>query len=697
VGPHVADTNTLSLTFNGAKTTPTSVTKTNGTTTVGYKGPNPLPSGSVNKLIVTIKDTGGILYSNNASFTTVTYATLDPAQRVTPDTAKSGFIWEMSQVDSVGSYTQNSIARTIAQLDGLLGPNLADPAAQGTALAAGKPNSDPNLPIVFEVPTVINFDRAAGSNGHFTPDDQMPGAPGTNGGTDNQAARAVTYVDLPAGVLTMGVNSDDNFRTVAGIPNDVFSGPQMLGQFDAGGRGAADTTFTFVVAQAGVYPLYTLWENGTGGSNIEWWSVKPDGTLALLNDAANGGYKCYRALVGGAKAGARTVVPPPNGIADPKAPILVQLVDGTSPIDKSTVSLKLDNATVGASVIKTGSVTTVTYTPAPQLAPQSVHTATLGYTEGGAPVSHQWQFTVAKGKILFVMNDASAPINADPGLIALFQSQAYFVTTFTANNSTPDGLRAAAAGQDLVFISETISSTTVLDPAGDATGVFSLKNTDVPVISFEAYMWDNADWVKRTTDGSNDFTQWGNSGRTEAAVNGLDDARDSLYIANPASPIAGGLSGKVKVYIQPYSFNYGKPSADADIIATLQPDGSWPTEFVYKKGAKLVDGSVAPNLRIGLFLGQAANPNANTPPDFSNLTDDGKKLLLNTVAYAIPSTVQPPPTLSFSKSGTGLTLTFTGSLQQAATVTGPWNTLTVTSPYTVTNITTGTNFFRAKQ
>src|SRR5437016_7370300 len=96
------------------------------------------------------------------------------------------------------------------------------------------------------------------------------------------------------------------------------------------------------------------------------------------------------------------------------------------------------------------------------------------------------------------------------------------------------------------------------------------------------------------------------------------------YIKNSTHPITQGFSGKVKVYVEPYSLNYGIVSADADVLATIQEDGSFPTLFVYEKGDHLADGSVAPNKRIGLFLGQIASPNANTDPVFANLTADGK-------------------------------------------------------------------------
>lgn len=272
-------------------------------------------------------------------------------------------------------------------------------------------------------------------------------------------------------------------------------------------------------------------------------------------------------------------------------------------------------------------------------------------------------FAPEKPRILFVANDGLSPGNADADLMDYLDANGYVSVPFTSAGSTPDGLRAAAAsGVKSVFISETIGSTSVVDPAGAGTGVFSLKDTDIPVISFEAYMFDNADWVKRTDDGSNDFINWGNTGRSEVEAIGLGDALDSMQIRKSDHPIAGGLSGKVKVYGQPYSLTFGVPSADADVVASVNPDGSYPTIFVYEKGDKLVDGSIAPNKRIGLFLGQAANPNANTTFDFANLTADGRKLFLNTVAYTAPASVPSTPIrIATAKAdGANLVVTWTG-------------------------------------
>jgi hypothetical protein len=268
------------------------------------------------------------------------------------------------------------------------------------------------------------------------------------------------------------------------------------------------------------------------------------------------------------------------------------------------------------------------------------------------------------------------------------------VNVFTSG-APPEDFKAAALANDLVFISETIGSTTVVD--GGGTGVFTLKDVNIPVISNEAFMYDNADWVKRTADGSNDFINWGNTGRSEVDPIGLGDARDSLYIRLPNHPIAKGLSaGKVQVYDGLYSFNFGVPSADAKVIASAEADGSYPTLFVYDKGDKLTDGSVAPNKRIGLFLGQAANPTANWGTPYSIMNEAGRTLLLNTVEYAIGKAVTVPPAISIVRSGDNVVVTYAGGTLEGTDALGTsWTTINTASPATIP-AAVGAKFFRVK-
>ncbi len=73
----------------------------------------------------------------------------------------------------------------------------------------------------------------------------------------------------------------------------------LLGQFNSG-RGASDTIFPVVVPAPGVYPLRTVWFEGGGGANLEWFSVTSTGEKILLNDRENpAALKAFSGRVGG--------------------------------------------------------------------------------------------------------------------------------------------------------------------------------------------------------------------------------------------------------------------------------------------------------------------------------------------------------------------------------------------------------------
>ncbi len=64
----------------------------------------------------------------------------------------------------------------------------------------------------------------------------------------------------------------------SGVNPSDWTTSQILGEF-SGGRGSADTTFSFYVPAAGIYPVRMFWENGNGsasggnGANCEWFVV----------------------------------------------------------------------------------------------------------------------------------------------------------------------------------------------------------------------------------------------------------------------------------------------------------------------------------------------------------------------------------------------------------------------------------------
>jgi len=285
-GQSAVDAASVKLTIDGAVVN-VQPTKLGDVTTVNYQPAAFFASGSQHTAGIAFTS-GGASRSESWQFTVTTYPTLTmAAQAVSVDKSKPGFIWSVFQNEAV---TTTSVASTEQALAGLALPNLADPTVRGPALADGV-KVGPLLR--FEIPTVINLSQVEGTAlGNFTPDEQMPGIPGTTGFNDGIDAEVITFVELPAGVITMGVNSDDGFRSQAGYINVPADG-LFLGEFD-GGRGAADTIFKFVVQDAGIYPIRTIWQEGASDANIEIFTVKADGTKVLVNDTANGGFKSYR-------------------------------------------------------------------------------------------------------------------------------------------------------------------------------------------------------------------------------------------------------------------------------------------------------------------------------------------------------------------------------------------------------------------
>lgn len=196
-------------------------------------------------------------------------ATTVPSTFVLPssaaDTSQPGFVW---RVHEVATGQPNNNARSEAELAGLLGDNVADPNAQGTAIGPASPANPSTAPIAFQIPGVINMSVGYGASaGNFTPDDPMPGLPGLTGSYENAAAEVLTWLDLPAGTTILGVNSDDGFRMTLGgaNPNDQFA--VKVSEFN-GGRSAGDTIFSVTITRAGLYAARCTWENGCCGGSL---------------------------------------------------------------------------------------------------------------------------------------------------------------------------------------------------------------------------------------------------------------------------------------------------------------------------------------------------------------------------------------------------------------------------------------------
>src|SRR5207248_1118792 len=174
-------------------------------------------------------------------------------------------------------------------------------------------------------------------------------------------AEVTSYLQLNPGCYRMGVNSDDGFKvTVAPGAPDPFG--LVLGSFN-GGRGSADTTFDFVVTAAGYYPFRLLWWEGTGGANVEWFTVKLDtGEKILVNHTNPNSVKAFRTAQG--RAYVKSILPANVFIgANTNTVIQITLQDGSTTVVDGSISLWIDGNQVSPT-INNGATTTVAYNAA---------------------------------------------------------------------------------------------------------------------------------------------------------------------------------------------------------------------------------------------------------------------------------------------------------------------------------------------
>lgn len=260
-------TNVSAVQLDGVDVTAqVSVTKSGGTTTGVYTGPNRFGSASQHTVAVTWQTALGqtLSVSPAPSFTTMNWTVLSaslavPASSI--DLNQQGFRVVSHQTTQV---QPNRMYWADQQLEGLHGTNYIDYAMLN--------------PVNGEIPwtDLIDFGNSGGASGQFTPDREWSyfGIPGTGLTVDDNAAVAVmTYLYLDkAGTYIMGGNSDDSLRvTVAKNAHDLL-GSRVQGLFADTGRGISndENVGALIVDTPGYYGFRLLFENGNGGCALEW-------------------------------------------------------------------------------------------------------------------------------------------------------------------------------------------------------------------------------------------------------------------------------------------------------------------------------------------------------------------------------------------------------------------------------------------
>jgi hypothetical protein len=247
-----------------------------------------------------------------------------------------------------------------------------------------------------------------------------------------------------------------------------------------------------------------------------------------------------------------------------------------------------------------GQATASPYTATFRDAPESRHLLTAVATDSAGLQSTSPPVAVTVGNpstnVLFVVGNTT--LNAgDTAVYNLLTGKGANVDVV----SGPASATEQADGKALVVVSSTITS-------GDVGAKF--RDVAVPVLQWEQA---NQDDYRMTLDAGTD--------------RGTLAGQSQINIINDTHPLAAGLpAGITDVTTSAQTFSWGVPQGDVTIIATIATNRAWSCLYGYEGGAAMLDGFVAPDRRVMVFLENATA---------GALTSTGARLVSAAIDWAL--------------------------------------------------------------
>jgi len=644
------------------------------------------------------------------SATAVFFANLAPAQTTIPatwsypstdaDSESPGFFGSIHQARFTSGLTA-TIARGNAQLrDELIDPFSLEPFVN-LAVNTDNPDVDGDWPGInpinpdgtFTQDGMLNYSAdnfgEALDEGNFTSfegatylDDFFPGLPGEaeegDGFYDNGSNFSVefmTWLDLPAGEIILGVRHDDAMELAfhANDGRDIFR-TQVLG-FDSN-SGFADRTVTLNVEAAGLYPVRVLLAQWNGSTALEFYSAPADDpfNLTLVNDPdIPESVKAWRALTTATRPYATAVTPQSNATGVAPATTISATIEN---LGSEIPVMRVNGSQVTFDTAVEGETSTLTHTPG---TPFSTGESVMVELDYGNTTS-TWSFTTQTGRKALLVTGGGGLNSADGWISSRLASQFGFDVTVAS-----DGLVTIddAEGVDLVFNSSTVNSGLVAD--------VDFETLPIPLINVESF---NVDDFKLTD-------------APYAGKFSNDPTSDTIVITNAGHPMAGGLPEGENIFLtSPVQFHKAVVPANGILIAT--PVTATDNGVIYGIEAEttVVDTNLSdfthPARRV--FFGLTGNDGA------SKYNDGGVSLFDAAVTWALaPPTGNAPIITSFARNPDGsVTLTWTSRVDGEYTVftndkldtpveTWPDEDDSILSEGAVTTYTTGQKYLDGKR
>lgn len=286
----------------------------------------------------------------------------------------------------------------------------------------------------------------------------------------------------------------------------------------------------------------------------------------------------------------------------------------------------------------------------------------------------------------------------DVGYTDLLESAGHNVTRFVSSG-TPD--TSVLNAFDLVVISRSVPS----DHYQDSPETAAWNGLTAPTMILGGYVL-RANRLQLMT------------GNTITDTGGPDTPPVRLTVNTPTHPIFEGIpldaqNTMVNPFADDVTFN-GTLQRGISVVTDPPVEGATVLASVGTPNDPAAGGMVIGEFPAGITAGRdtlagrrlvfltGSRENSGLTSQGSGIFDlvgDGPQLFLNAVNYMAGTTPAPQPTadVSIARTANGVSITFTGTLQSADSVTGPWTDVAgATSPFTV-NVTGGQKFYRARE
>lgn len=353
------------------------------------------------------------------------------------DTNSSGFIANITQISTAQSGATHVHGNTAEGAERQLAGEYLNEFDEVYLNEVGPVSANDFVVEPMHIEGVINFDQAAGIIGNFNdnngfPDEFIPGIPGFEESNDGIVAEFLTFLELDAGFHTLGVNSDDGFRVTMG-PSLKDQAAVEVGVFN-GGRAASDTLFAILVEEAGIYPVRLLWYEGSGGANVEFFSVSESGEKILINDRENA--NAIRAYSQGNNRPFISAFSPRGRQLSDSLEYIIN--DAEVNVIESSISLMLNGTAVSPEITKSGDVTTVVFTNPDGFFPGGDHLAILSYDESSDPMITRvfnHAFSIPEGQSVVLLDNPFAywRLGETEGNVAINEVSSSHAGTYTNN------------------------------------------------------------------------------------------------------------------------------------------------------------------------------------------------------------------------------------------------------------------------